>query len=406
MAKKRTPPRKPAARPPAGRLKAIDRTTAAPSQADFDIVLGLIDAARARALAAANTALIDLYWALGEHLSRRVQDDGWGKGTVQALAEYIQRRKPNARGFSASNLWRMMQVFETYRDRPKLAALLRELSWSHNLAILSRCKRDEEREFYMRLAIRERWQFRELQRQLAGALFERTVLAPARLSEPLRESHPDATAVFKDTYLLEFLELPPRHSEADLQRALVEQLKQFLIELGRDFCYVGSEYPLQVGGRDFALDLLFFNRALNALVAFEIKVDEFQPEHLGKLEFYLEALDRDVRKPHEQPSIGVLLCATKNHEVVEYALSRAASPALVAEYQTRLPDKSLLQAKLHEFYELARERAALPTVEGAETEPDAPALGSPVGPGAKPRHPDRRPAAKSRRRPVKKPPKG
>jgi hypothetical protein len=169
--------------------------------------------------------------------------------------------------------------------------------------------------------------------------------------------HPDAESVFKDTYFVEFLDLPPKHSEADLQRALVEQLKQFLIELGRDFCYIGSQYPIQVGGRDFALDLLFYNRALNALVAFELKVVEFEPEHLGKLSFYLEALDRDVKKPHEQPSIGVLLCATKNHEVVEYALSRSASPALVAEYQTRLPDKALLQAKLHEFYELAREQS-------------------------------------------------
>jgi hypothetical protein len=139
----------------------------------------------------------------------------------------------------------------------------------------------------------------------------------------------------------------------------VERLKDFLIELGRDFCYVGSHYPIQVGGKDFELDLLFFNRAINCLVAIELKIDEFQPEYLGKLEFYLEALDRDVKKPHERPSIGVLLCATKNHEVVEYALSRTLSPAVVAEYQTRLSTKKLLQAKLHEFYQLAHEQAAL-----------------------------------------------
>ncbi len=142
-----------------------------------------------------------------------------------------------------------------------------------------------------------------------------------------------------------------------MQSGLVEQLKQFLLELGRDFCFIGTEYPVQVGGRDFAIDLLFFNRALNALVAFELKVVEFEPEHLGKMQFYLEALDRDVKKPHEQPSIGVLLCATKNSEVVEYALSRSMSPALVAEYQTRLPDRKLLQAKLHEFYALAQSEA-------------------------------------------------
>src|SRR5262249_31581126 len=206
-------------------------------------------------------------------------------------------------------------------------------------------------------AASRQWPGRELERQINGALFERVALSPTKLSAPLRELHPEAALIFRDTYLVEFLDLPPRHSEADLQRALIEQLKHFLLELGRDFCFIGTEYPVQVGGRDFAIDLLFFNRALNALVAFELKVVEFEPEHLGKMQFLLEALDRDVRKPHEQPSIGVLLCATKNKEVVEYALSRSLSPALVAEYQTRLPDKRLLQAKLHEFYALAQSKA-------------------------------------------------
>lgn len=334
-----------------------------PARSDFDEVLKLIDGARTRAVAAVNTTLIELYWSIGEYITRKIADEGWGQGTVEVLAEHIRKHQPNARGFSASNLWRMSQFFETYRGQPKLATLSRELSWSHNLAILSRSKRKEEREFYLRMATQERWSFRELQRQLNGALFERVALSPTKLSAPLRELHPDAANVFKDSYLVEFLDLPPDHSEADLQRGLVEQLKTFLIELGRDFCYVGSQYPVQVGRRDFALDLLFFNRALNCLVAIELKVVEFEPEHLGKLQFYLEALDRDVKKPHEQPSIGVLLCATKNHEVVEYALSRAVSPALVAEYQTRLPDKKLLQAKLHEFYELAQEQAGIPAVE-------------------------------------------
>ena len=226
------------------------RTTAltATSPADFDDVLRLIDAARGRAVAAVNKELIGLYWNIGAHISRKIAAAGWGQGTVEALAEHIRRRQPNARGFSASNLWRMMQFYDTYRAQPKLATLLRELSWSHNLAIMSRSKRDEEREFYLRMATRERWSFRELQRQLNGALFERTVLAPPQRSAPLAELHPDAAAVFKDTYLLEFLDLPPEHSEADLQRALVEKLKQFLIELGRDFCFIGSYYPRLVGG--------------------------------------------------------------------------------------------------------------------------------------------------------------
>jgi predicted nuclease of restriction endonuclease-like (RecB) superfamily len=342
----------------APRKTAIKRgAIASPSQAEFDEVLALIDAAKARALAAVNTTLIDLYWQLGEYISHKIAAATWGQRTVGALAGYIQHRHPGRSGFSASNLWRMRQFFETYRGAPKLAPLVRELPWTHNLIIMSRSKREEEREFYLRVCAREKWGKRELQRQFDGALFERVVLSPTRLSAPLRELHPDAAAIFKDTYLVEFADLPPRHSEADLQRALVEQLKQFLLELGRDFCFVGSQYPVQVGGRDFVIDLLFFNRALNALIAFELKVTEFEPEHLGKLQFYLEALDRDVKKPHERPSIGVLLCATKNHEVVEYALSRAMSPALVAEYQTRLPDKKLLQAKLHEFYALAESQA-------------------------------------------------
>lgn len=327
---------------------------------DFHHVVELIDAARKRALSAVNTALIDLYWSIGDLIASRIADEGWGKGTVQQLSNFIRRHQPNARGFSASNLWRMMQFHETYRAQPKLAPLVRELSWTHNLLIMGRGKRDEEREFYLRVCVRERWSKRELERQLAGALFERTVLAPPKIAPAVRELHPEADEIFKDSYLLEFLGLPKNHAEADLHRGLVERLKEFLIELGRDFYFVGSHYPVQVGGRDFELDLLFFNRAINCLVAIELKIDEFQPEYLGKLEFYLEALDRDVKKPHEHPSIGVLLCATKNQEVVEYALSRAVSPAVVAEYQTRLPDKRVLRAKLHEFYELANEQAAIP----------------------------------------------
>jgi predicted nuclease of restriction endonuclease-like (RecB) superfamily len=344
-----------------------------PKSSDFDEVVDLIEAARRRSFAAVNKELIDLYWQIGRHISRKIGKEGWGKGTVETLAGYIQRKQPEMTGFSASNLWRMRQFFELYREQPKLAPLVRELSWTHNLLILSRSKRDEEREFYLRMCIREKWGKRELERQLSGALFERTVLSPPKLAPVVREIHPKAAEVFKDTYLVEFLQLPPDHSESDLHRALVEQLKRFLIELGRDFCFVGSYYPLQVGRRDFFVDLLFFHRGLNCLVAFDLKIDEFQPEHLGKMEFYLEALDRDIRKPHEQPSIGVILCATQTKEVVEYALSRSVSPALVAEYQTQLPDKKLLQAKLHEFYELAQEKAERSPINGPKTRSAKPA---------------------------------
>ena len=339
------------------------RSTAAKAvlqEEKFAEVVQMIQVARERTLSAVNTALIDLYWQVGKTISSRIASDGWGKGTVTALASYIQSRQPGVRGFSPQNLWRMRQFFDAYREQPELSTLLRELSWSAHLHILAKTKLPEEREFYLRMSNQQHWPVREVARQIDSALFERAVLHPPKLSTALRELHPGAETVFRDAYVVEFLELPDGHHEADLHQSLLRNLRAFLTEMGRDFCFIGSEVPLQVGNRDFALDLLFFHRELNCLVAIELKIGEFQPEHLGKLEFYLEALDRDLRKPHEGPSIGVLLCASKDNEVVEYALSRSLSPALVAEYQTRLPDRKLLQAKLHEFYALTE--AVVPDV--------------------------------------------
>jgi predicted nuclease of restriction endonuclease-like (RecB) superfamily len=321
--------------------------------AGFEEILTLIQSARQRAYQAVNLELIDLYWQVGRTISRKIEAAEWGDGVVDQLAAYLGRTQPGLKGFSRQNIFRMRQFYETYHDNEIVSPLVRQLSWTHNLIILSQSKRPEEREFYLRLAARESWSKRELERQFRTALFERTVLDPPKVTAVLTQIHPEALSIFKDSYVLEFLGLPGDHSEADLHRALLRQLRDFITEMGRDFCFVGSEFPLQVGKRDFALDLLFFHRGLNCLVAIELKIDRFEPDHLGKLEFYLEALDRDVRKAHENPSIGLLLCASKDEEVVEYALSRSLSPALIAEYQTLLPDKKLLQAKLHEFYQLA-----------------------------------------------------
>lgn len=343
---------------------------AAVQQEGFAEIAQMVEAAREQTLAAVNTALIDLYWQVGKTISIRIAGDGWGKGTVTALATYIQSRQLGMRGFSPQNLWRMRQFFDAYRDQPELSTLLRELPWSAHLHILAKTKRPEEREFYLRMSSQQRWPVREVARQIDSALFERVVLHPPKLSTALRELHPGAETIFRDAYVVEFLELPDGHHEADLHQSLLRNLSAFLTEMGRDFCFIGSEVPLQVGNRDFALDLLFFHRELNCLVAIELKIGEFQPEHLGKLEFYLEALDRDLRKPHEGPSIGVLLCASKDSEVVEYALSRSLSPALVAEYQTRLPDRKLLQAKLHEFYALTEAATPdTPNKKGAQKTP-------------------------------------
>lgn len=186
------------------------------------------------------------------------------------------------------------------------------------------------------------------QKVFAHINFERTILGNQKLSAVLREL-PNINNTIKDTYVLEFLGLPSEHNENHLQKALIENMKQFILELGKDFIFVGEEYRLQVGNQDFYIDLLFFHRGLSALVAFELKIGRFTPEHLGQLNFYLEALDRDVKKPHENPSIGVLLCRDKDEEVVEYALSRNLSPTMVAHYEIQLPDKKLIQAKLHEL---------------------------------------------------------
>jgi predicted nuclease of restriction endonuclease-like (RecB) superfamily len=324
----------------------------APPEIAFADVVTMIETARQHAYQAVNTTLIELYWQVGAHISAKLAAAEWGDGVVDQLARHLAVSQPGLQGFTRRNLFRMRQFYDTYRDNAIVSALLTQLPWTHNLIILGQSKRAEEREFYLRTAIREKWSSRELERQFRAALFERTILEPAKASTALRQSHTDALGVFKDNYLVEFLDLPKVHDEADLHQGLLVHLKDFLLELGRDFCFVGAEYPVQVGGRDFALDLLFFHRGLNCLVAIELKVTRFEPEYLGKLSFYLEALDRDHRKGHENPAIGVLLCASKDAEVVEYALSRTLSPAVIADYHIQLPDKKLLQAKLREFYVL------------------------------------------------------
>jgi predicted nuclease of restriction endonuclease-like (RecB) superfamily len=318
----------------------------------FGEVVAMIQSAKQTVMQAVNAQLVELYWQVGAYISHKLEQSEWGDAVVPQLADYLARTQPGLRGFTQRNLFRMLKFYQVYQGEEKVTPLVSQLPWTHNLIILNQSKRSEEREFYLRLAIQEKWSKRELERQFKAALFERSVLNPVKVSPLVSQSHSDALDVFRDAYVLEFLNLPEQHTEADLHGGLLRQLKDFLIELGRDFCFVGSEYPLQVGGRDFALDLLFFHRGLNCLVAVELKVGRFEPEYLGKLNFYLEALDRDERKSHEKPAIGVLLCASKDDEVVEYALNRSLSPALIAEYQTQLPDKALLQAKLHEFYML------------------------------------------------------
>jgi len=317
----------------------------------FADIIQLIKQSRSNAIRAVNTELISLYWNIGEYISKKIEQSEWGASVVTELFNYIQIYEPEIKGFSDKNIWRMKQFYETYKAFPKLSPLVREISWTNNLLIFSRCRTMEEMEFYLRLVKQENYSKRELDRQISASFFERTMMHNSKLSPAVRESNNDFSNAFKDSYVFEFLNLPDPHSESDLQRGLVRQMRNFILELGKDFLFIGEEYKLQVGNSDFYVDLLFYHRGLQCLVAFELKTDKFKPDHLGQLNFYLEALDRDIKKANENPSIGVLLCKDKDSEVVEYALSRSLSPTMVSEYKTQLPDKKILQQKLHELFD-------------------------------------------------------
>jgi predicted nuclease of restriction endonuclease-like (RecB) superfamily len=357
---------------------------------DFLNVIQLIQTARNRALSAVNSELVNLYWQVGQYVSLRLEKATWGDGTVVELSQYIQKHHPEIKGFDKKNIYRMCGFYDLYKDLPIVAPLVRQIQnadnkentivaplvqqlqdtpldlnditdirktvlaqigWSHHLIIMGRCKTPEEREFYIRLCIREHYSKRELDRQINSSAFERIMIGNAKLPESIRKLPQEMTNVLKDSYVFEFLNLPEPYVENDLRKALLHELKQFMLELGPDYLFVGEEFPIKVGNRDFRIDLLFFHRSLQCLIAFELKTDRFEPEYLGKTNFYLEALDRDVRNSNENPSIGVLLCKDRDEEVVEYALSRSLSPTMVAQYLTQMPEKKLLQQKLHELFQ-------------------------------------------------------
>ncbi|MBO5589406.1 MAG: DUF1016 family protein [Anaerovibrio sp.] len=315
----------------------------------FNEVVRIIDEARNNAYRKVNEELILMYSKIGQFLSEKSKEAAYGVGYVDSMAEYIHAKYPGIKGFNRRGLYRMKQFYELYAGNEKVSTLLTQLSWSNHLCIMSGCKSDEEREFYMRLAIKERYSFRQLERQMDSGYYERYMLSKSKLlPEPLQSKENP----FLDHYVVEFLDLPDSFHENDFRKALVKGMKDFILELGKDFTFVGEEYPIQVGGEDYRIDLLFYHRSLCCLVAMELKVGKFKPEYVSKMDFYLEGLDRQVKKPEENPSVGLLLCASKNDEVVEYAMSRTLSPMMVSQYQLQLPDKAVLSRKLQELASL------------------------------------------------------
>ena len=319
----------------------------------FNEVVGIIEKARERAYRKVNEELILMYRDIGKYISEHAEIAAYGDSFVDGLADFFAKNYPDLKGFTRRGLYRMKQFYELYKDDEKVSPLVTQLSWTHHLIIMSTCKSAEERLFYMTLCIRERYSKRELQRQIDSGYYERYMLSKKPTTPTIAEVKRATGNVFLDTYTLDFLDLPESVSERDFSSAIVNNLKNFILEIGKDFTFIGQEYRVQVGNHDYFIDLLFFHRGLSCLVAFELKIGEFKPEYVGKMNLYLEALDRDVKKDNENPSVGVILCASKDDEVVEYALSRSLSPTLVSEYRLKLIDKKLLQRKLKEYVELA-----------------------------------------------------
>ena len=297
--------------------------------------------AQYQALKAVNKEQIGLYWELGRLIVERQQQHGWGKSIVENLARELQLEFVGMSGMSSANLWRMRAFYVTYHANEKLAPLVRELGWSHNIAIMEKCKDDQERLFYLHQTRRNGWSKNVLIHQIEHQSYRKTLLSQQNFSQTLPESTRGAASVaLKDEYTFDFLNLPGAYSEHQLEQAILANIRRFLIEMGGDFTFLGNQYTLELDGAEYRVDLLLYHRELRALVALELKIDEFKPEYAGKMNFYLSLLNHRVRKPHENPSIGIVICKSKSRTTVEFALQDVNKPIGVATYtlSPQLPD--------------------------------------------------------------------
>ena len=310
-------------------------------------LIKIIENSRNNALRRVNEELIQMYWKVGEYLSKESKNTAFGDDYINSIAKEIQSAFPGIKGFTRRGLYRMKQFYEMYCEDEFVSALLTQISWTNHLMIMSKAKTVEERHFYITLCVQESYSSRELERQIESSYYERYMLSKEKiLPEPIKGLKENP---FLDSYVIEFLDLPKNFKESDLRKGLIQNMKDFILEVGKDFTFIDEEYRVQVGGEDFRIDLLFFHRGLQCLVAFDLKIGKFKPEYISKMDFYLEALDRQKKRENENPSVGMILCASKDDEVVEYAMSRTLSPMMVSEYKLQLPDKAVLQKKLQEL---------------------------------------------------------
>ncbi|MEA3343049.1 MAG: PDDEXK nuclease domain-containing protein [archaeon] len=307
-------------------------------QKDYAILLSdikqRIHSAQYEALKAVNKELISLYWDIGQMIIGRQEGKTWGKSVVEQLAKDLQAEFPGIGGFSASNLWRIKTFYQSYSDNSKLAPLVREIGWTHNIIIMERCKDDTEREYYIRMTRKLGWTKNVLIHQVENQTYEKTLLNQTNFEQTLpAEIRNQAKLAVRDEYTFDFLELGDEHSEHQLEQAALQKIEPFLREMGGIFSFIGSQYRLKINDKEYFIDLLLFHRHLKCLVALELKIGEFIPEYVGKMQFYLAALDDKVRMEDENPSIGIILCKSKDKTIVEYALKESNKPIGVAAYQ-------------------------------------------------------------------------
>jgi predicted nuclease of restriction endonuclease-like (RecB) superfamily len=301
-----------------------------------------ITAAQYEALKTVNKELIALYWDIGRMIVERQDKESWGKSVVELLSKDLQAEFPGIRGFSMQNLWYMRQFYLNYRGNQKLQPMVGEISWTKNLVIMSKCKDNLQREFYIRMTRKFGWTKNVLIHQIENQSYEKTLLGQTNFEQTVPdEVRHQAKLAVKDEYTFDFLGLGEDHLERELEKAILLKLEKFLLEMGGMFAFIGSQHRLEVDDEEYFIDLLLYHRALKCLVAVELKTGKFLPEYVGKMQFYLAVLDDKVRMPDEAPSIGIILCKTKNKTIVEYALRESNKPIGVAQYKIvkTLPDE-------------------------------------------------------------------
>jgi predicted nuclease of restriction endonuclease-like (RecB) superfamily len=312
-----------------------------------------------RALKAVNDELIALYWDLGKIIVQKQQEEGWGKSIVEKLSADLKESNLGVQGFSVSNLWYMRQFYLEYKDKPNLQPLVGEIGWSHNTVIFSKCKDDLEREFYILHTKKFGWTKNVLIHQIENKTYQKYLLNQTNFDNTLPADYSyQASLSIKDNYTFDFLELSEQHSEYDLENALISNIRKFLAEMGHWYTFVGNQYRLTVGENEYFIDLLLYHRKLRALIAIELKVGDFLPEYKGKMEFYLTALNRNLKEENENDAIGIIICKSKDKTVVEYSLSSSNHPIGVStyttnsnlpqDYQKYIPDKETISRKLEQ----------------------------------------------------------